>query len=177
MPVHERPYTPPPPPAARPPEAAGPDQPRRRRRGPTYRGMIPASAPGHILLILIPLVAVALIVLSVLGTFYGIQGDPAPLARPGLLLRDLWTGWPLLLAALGVQFGLGMAQWGGRSLAEDDPRWWVLYALSLATSAWLNWVAYGPPLMDMGMPWLLAAAMVVVGDILPEVALVQPRER
>ena len=167
----------PPPPEAEPRGTTVPPARSRppRRRGGTYRPPIPAGAPGQVLLVAIPIVAVALILLSILGTFYGIQGDPAPLGRPGQLLRDLWAGWPMLPAAVGVQFGLGMAQWGGRSLAEDHLGWWALYALSLALSVWLNWIAYGVPLVALGMPWLIALALIVIGDILPEIALVRGR--
>jgi hypothetical protein len=141
--------------------------------GPRWRGCIPGGVVAVVLVALIPVLAVALVLLSFLGTFFGARGLPVPLLRPSALWAALLAApWGVLLAAL-VQGGLAVAQYGGRQLARDDRRWWILYGLALAVSAWWNWKGYGPILIGAGVPWLLAAIMVVLGDVFPELALIR----
>lgn len=128
---------------------------------------------GRAVEIAVPLVAILLVVLSVLGTFYGARGQSVPILDPLRMLRDIAAGLGLFAMALCGQLALAVAQWGGRQKAREDRRWWALWALSLALSAWWNWKGYGPPLVGAGLPWLLAVALVVGGDIVPELTLIQ----
>lgn len=111
-----------------------------------------------------------LVAISVIGSFYGLQGKQA--AAPLRVMSDLAAGWPWLLSALGAQAFLSIGQWGSRQRARIDRRFWLAYLVLLALSAGLNWLAYGPHLIDWGVPWLLAALAVVGGDALAELVIV-----
>lgn len=146
---------------------------RRGGRGIRWRGCIPGSVMAVLVEVLIPIIAVLLIVLSVLGTFYGARGKPVPITDPLAIWRDISAAAMPFLLACGGQAVLAVAQWGGRHAARADRRWWGLYVASLALSAWWNWKGYGPPLIGLGVPWLLAAGLIVAGDVVPELALVR----
>lgn len=145
----------------------------RRGRRPTGGGLIPGAALAATLDVMIPVVAGLLIALSVLGTYYGARGLPVPLFQPGRVWADIMAAPGGLLVALIAQVGLSVAQWGSRQKARLDVRWWALYAATLGLSAWWNWTAYGPPLTALGVPLLVAAGLVLAGDVAPEVALVR----
>lgn len=157
------------------PEAAPPRQraTRRTSSGPRWRGCIPGGAMAMVVVALIPVLAVALMVLSVLGTFFGARGLPVPLMNPAALWAALAASPGILALAFGGQVGLSVAQYGGRQLARDDRRWWLLYVGSLALSAWWNWRGYGPPLAAQGVPWALSLLLVVALDAVPELALIR----
>jgi hypothetical protein len=75
--------------------------------------------------------------------------------------------------AIVLQTVLAVVQWGSMGHAKVDPRWWALYAVALAFSAYWNWQAYHQVLIDgMQMPWLLALIIVIAGDVLAEKALI-----
>lgn len=125
-----------------------------------------------------------LIAVSIVGTFYGLQGKPA--AGPLRVIPDMVTAWPALVGAVAAQGFLSVGQWGARQRArgqvvEDregrrrrrgDWRFWAVYMGLLALSAALNWIAYGPHLVQWGIPWALAALAVVGGDAAAELVIV-----
>lgn len=140
------------------------------RRSRTKTGIVSASFVKRMLLALVRVTAGVLIVLSVVGTFYGARGQDA--AAPLQIVLDIWQAPLIAVLAVGIQGLLSVIQWGSRAAADDDVRWWALYGGALALSAWWNWTAYGDPLIAVGVPWLLAAGIVIAGDIYPEFALV-----
>lgn len=123
---------------------------------------------------------VALILVSVVGTFYGLQGAEAE--APPRIIPAMLAGWPWLLGAVAVQLFLSIGQWGSRQRAQGhrhegrraggDPRFWVVYLALLALSAALNWIAYGQHLVEWGIHWALALAAVIAGDALAELVIV-----
>ena len=88
--------------------------------------------PGHIeraFFGLLYTALVLLVLLSILGTFYGFRGQNAPLDRPLQILADIQSGG--ILVALVIQTALSLTQWGARLLARHDRRWWFLYLAAL----------------------------------------------
>jgi|GEM_PF-2981082 len=161
------------------PAAPGPQ--RRARR----IGWLSGAAAEGAFVLLLRLAGVALVLISVVGSFYGLQGKPA--AGPLAVLPQVVAGWPWLLAALAAQAVLSVGQWGSRHRAQGeryttdtgkrkrrggDPRFWLVYLLLLAGSAALNWIAYGGHLVTWGVPWALAVLAVVGGDALAELVIV-----
>lgn len=152
--------------------AGAPPPPPAKRAHQT--AMINGAQAWAILVAVVRILSVALVALSVLGTFYGVRGMSAPLLNPIRLLLDIIAAPQLFgLAALG-QGLLSVIQWGSRWGAQHRARfWWVVYFLSLALSVWWNWQAYGATMVGaMGMPWLLALGVIIGSDVLPEFALV-----
>lgn len=124
--------------------------------------------PAHIeraFIVLLYLTLAALVVLSVLGTFYGWIGNPAPLAQPGQILVDIQTS-DIWIAGL-IQLALTLTQWGARQLARHDRRWWILYLVALGISVYYNVQAYWTPLTLL-IPWYIAGLLIIAGDVLPE---------
>lgn len=109
----------------------------------------------------------ALVLLSVIGTFYGWKGQQAPLTAPGQILTDMTAGGPQLWYALIIQGALSLAQYGARQFAQSDRRWWFLYLLALGVSVYYNVQAYWIPLGEL-VAWYVAAFLIVAGDVLPE---------
>lgn len=144
---------------------------------PTSRGLpigvIPAQAIEIALIRTMRAAAILLILLSILGTFYGMRGMQAPLATPVQIAIDLWGAPLTILAALFLQGLLSLVQWGARQLARADRRWWFVYLGALFLSVYWNWSAYGAPMIALGVAWLLAFFIVLSGDILPELALIK----
>jgi len=129
--------------------------------------------PGHIeraFIVFLYATLAALVSLSVLGTFYGWIGKPAPLAAPGQILADVQT--TAIWAAGLIQMALTLAQWGARQLARHDRRWWMLYLIALGISVYYNVQAYWTPLTAL-IPWYVAGLLIVAGDVLPEFLAVQ----
>lgn len=109
-----------------------------------------------------------LALLSVLGTFYGLRGEDAPLVAPVQALADIAAAPDALLVALAVQTALGLSQYGARLMARHDRRWWILYLVSLGVSVYYNVLAYFDPLVALNVPMLFALILIIVGDVLPE---------
>ena len=143
-----------------------PNEPRRKRR----IGMISGEGAESAFVALLRVSGWLLVLVSVIGSFYGLQGKQA--SEPATMISDLVTGYGWLLAALGAQAVLSIGQWGSRARAKHDRRFWLVYLALLALSASLNWLAYGPHLVAWGIPWFLAAAAVVGGDAIAELVIV-----
>jgi hypothetical protein len=126
--------------------------------------------PGHVegaFIALLYLALLLLVALSVLGTFYGLRGEAAPIATPLAIVDDLLTAPRVAGLALLIQFVLTTIQYGSRQLSRRDRRWWVLYLVALGISVYYNSYAYWTPLTAL-VPWYLAGFLIVAGDILPE---------
>lgn len=145
-----------------------------KRPSPHQTGMIRGERAFVILIGIVRIISILLIVLSVLGTFYGVRGLRAPILDVGRLVLDLIAAPQLLALALLGQGLLSVVQWGSRWGALHKHRvFWAIYFLSLALSVWWNWQAYGATMTAaMSMPWLVALGVIVAGDVLPEFALV-----
>jgi hypothetical protein len=142
------------------------------RGGRTRPGMIRGAHLERALITMIHSAAWGLIVLSILGTFYGMRGLQAPLFQPWLIVLAIVAQPWVFVGSLVLQVLLSVVQWGARQMAKRVLLWWLLYFASLALSAWWNWQAYGLSLLSAGMPWLLAIGVIIVGDMIPELALV-----
>jgi hypothetical protein len=153
---------------------ARPAAPAARKAAAPHPGMIGEDAALHGFILVMRLLAWALVLWSVLGTFYGARALPAPILDPLHVLRDARAAaGTLLLAALG-QGLLSLIQWGSRVAGRRiHPAWWLAYLASLGLSAWWNWAAYGAPLVEAHVPWALALGLVVAGDVLPEWVIVK----
>lgn len=160
------------------------DPPGPRRRQKRRIGFVSGGGAEHAFVWLLRLAGVALILVSVVGSFYGLQGREAE--APLKALPAMAKGWPWLLGALAVQAFLSVGQWGSRQRAQGtletkdgqrhrvggDPRFWIVYLALLIMSAALNWIAYGPHLLQWGIHWALAALAVIVGDAMAELVIV-----
>lgn len=113
-----------------------------------------------------------LVLLSVIGTFYGRRGEDAPIGAGALnfALRT-WadtTAAPAALAvAVVIQAVLTVIQYGARQMSRRDRKWWLLYLVALGFSVYYNVEAYWTPLTAL-VPVYLAGLLIVAGDVLPE---------
>jgi hypothetical protein len=116
---------------------------------------------------LLYLTLLALVVLSVVGTYYGLAQQTAPLLTPGRIYADIRANTDRLWVAIAIQVFLTLTQYGSRTMARHDRRWWFLYLASLSISVYYNYQAYWTPLnvITLGP---IAAAVIVAGDVLPE---------
>lgn len=139
----------------------------KRPRRPNI-GVIPGAAVERAFIGLMYTGVVALVVLSVFGTFYGVQGREAPLSAPWEMAVDAWNAPSVLLRAFLVQAVLTVAQWGAHELAARDRLWWLAWLAALAPSVYYNVQAYFDPAVALGAPWLIALILIAAGDIVPE---------
>lgn len=109
----------------------------------------------------------ALVVLSVVGTYYGLAQASAPLMSPRQIYADIQANTDRLWVALAIQVFLTLTQYGSRTMARHDRRWWFLYLVSLGISVYYNYQAYWVPLNELTL-WPIAAAVIIAGDVLPE---------
>lgn len=116
---------------------------------------------------LLYLTLLALVVLSVIGTYYGLSGASAPLLVPRQIIVDIQSNTDRLWVAIAIQVFLTLTQYGARQMARHDRRWWFLYLVSLGVSVYYNYQAYWLPLNELTL-WPIAAAAIVAGDVLPE---------
>lgn len=143
-----------------------PTTPAKRRPAPRI-GFINPRGIERAFIILLYLTLLALIVLSVLGTFYGVGGNIAPLLAPRLIVADLVANTDRLFVALAIQLFLTLGQYGARQMSRHDPRWWLLYLAALGISVYYNFQAYWVPLTIVAsQPVALTA--IILGDVLPE---------
>jgi hypothetical protein len=113
------------------------------------------------------LIMLALVVLSIVGTFYGLNQLPAPLTSPLQLAMDVQAAPGRLGLAFAIQIVLMVVQYGARQMAQYDWRWWGLYLVSLGVSVYYNVQAYWLPLLLLAS-WPVAALLIICGDVLPE---------
>lgn len=126
--------------------------------------------PGHVeraFVVLLYLALAGLVLLSVVGTFYGWRGEAAPLTQPRQIVADILAGGSRLWWAIAIQVVLTLAQYGGRQFARSDRRWWILYLAALSLSVYYNVQAYWTPLNEL-MAWYTVIALIIAGDVLPE---------
>lgn len=151
--------------------SAPPAQPARGPR-PLATAQVPSHHVALSLIWILRLAMYALVALSVLGTFYALREEAAPLFDPLAIIADVSGNLSALWGALLIQALLMLGQWGGVELASGDKRWWLLYGGCLVASVAANWNAYMPPLtapgVGPGLPWFWAALIVVMSDVLPE---------
>lgn len=145
-------------------------EPLTTKRSKPQIGFVRPHQIERAFIVLLYLTLAALVVLSVLGTFYGWLGRPAPLSTPLQIWPDIWTA--TIIVATGIQIALSLTQYGARQMARHDRRWWLLYLAALGVSVYYNVQAYWQPLTTL-IPWYLAAALIVAGDVLPEFLAVQ----
>lgn len=154
----------------------GPPIPKTSAAIPARRvqtGVIKSAHASVALIWVIRLLAVALLLLSLLGTFYGMSSESMPLNKPGQVWIDIGLAKEGFILAIIVQVFFSVVQWGSMGLAKADVRWWGMYLIGLSFSAYWNWQAYHAAMIDvMRMPWLLALIIIVLSDILAEKALV-----
>lgn len=141
-------------------------EPRRPASGP-HIGFLRRGQVEGAFVILLYIVLWLLVVLSVLGTFYGRLGASAPLEQPAQILADVRAVPTTLLMALLIQAVLTILQYGARQKARRDRRWWILYLAALSVSVYYNFQAYWAPLSTM-FPAYVAALLILAGDVLPE---------
>jgi hypothetical protein len=134
-------------------------------------GFIDPAITQAALILLLRTTGVVLILLSVVGSFYGLQGQAA--AAPSAIIGDMVAAPFWLVLAIATQLALSIAQWGSRAMARDDRRWWLLFAASLAVSSILNWIGYSPHLLAWGWPLVPVAIAVIIGDALAEILVVR----
>jgi len=147
------------------PLPSAPQPPRTRARP-----RIGFLRPGHVeraFVALLYLTLLCLVLLSIVGTFYGWRGEQAPITDPGQIVRDMIADGRRLGVTVLLQLCLTLAQYGARQFARADRRWWLLYLAALAISLYYNVVAYWTPLEAL-VSWYIAAALIIAGDVLPE---------
>jgi hypothetical protein len=108
-----------------------------------------------------------LVVLSIVGTFYGSRSSAAPITQPGLIWAEMTGSGAALWVALGAQIALSLTQYGARQLARHDARWWLLYLAALGVSVYFNVQAYYTPLLAYMLPGYVYL-LILAFDILPE---------
>lgn len=146
--------------------------PQAKTRAPQL-GMVRGATIERAFIGLLYTLALALALLSLFGTFYGLQGRDAPLAQPWTMVIDGVAAPSWLAGAFALQVVLTLAQWGARQLAKRGARWWLLYLAALGLSVYYNVVAYYDPALALGVPWLVALLLIVGGDAAPEFTVVR----
>jgi hypothetical protein len=142
-----------------------------KRRAPRI-GFIRPGSVERAFVALLYTALLLLVLLSVLGTFYGLLGRNAPINAPLLAALPAMTGAVAaapntFLLAVIIQIVLTTIQYGARQMSKSDRRWWILYLVSLGISVYYNYQAYWTPLNTM-TPAYLAALLIIAGDVLPE---------
>lgn len=130
-------------------------------------GFVRASAIERAFIGLIYLGVLLLIVLSIVGTFYGANGENAPITDPVAIWAAFWAGGARSWVAIGVQVVLSLTQYGARQLARHDARWWLLYLAALGISVYFNIQAYYTPLLAYMLPGYVYL-LILAFDVFPE---------
>ena len=148
-------------------EAQPAAQPRRQRHA---TALVNESQAATLFVFFARFAGVALLLATLVGTYYGMTGSAAP-RNPIDALRGMGNSLGMLGMAVGAQVVLSLCQWGGRAMAKRDGRYWLIYAVSLLVSVYLSWRGYGPTLTAAGVPWLVACGIIILFDVLPETIL------
>ena len=135
-------------------------------------GVIPRASIVTALILTLRSVLIGLMVLSLMGTFYAMIGMTAPFPQVWQMLPDVARDVGTFGIAFAMQLVLSLVQWGSSTLGKEDRRWWWLYALALAPSAWMNIESYAVPLLEVfgwsDERWIVAALLIVAFDVAPE---------
>lgn len=137
------------------------------KRRPSRIGFLMPRHVERAFVVLLYLTLLALVVLSVLGTYYGLAYQAAPLLTPRQIVSDIATNTDRLWVAIAIQLFLTLGQYGARQFARNDPRWWFLYLAALGVSVYYNFQAYWIPL-NVLFSGFVAAPLIIAGDVLPE---------
>ena len=144
-----------------------------RHASPPKIGFIAPGGIERAFVGLLYLVLLLLVMLSFIGTFYGLGQSSAPLSIRQML-ADVAGNTDRLLVACVLQLVLTLAQYGARQMARADRRWWLLYAAALIVSIYYNYVAFWTPITALvSVP--VAALILIIGDIVPEMVAVRHR--
>lgn len=162
-----------------PPPKATPPRPARER---IEVGMADPGAIEVWFVRVLQLVLIILVVLSFIGTFYGMRDQTAPLSLQ--IISDVLAHPEAAILALIVQGLLSITQYGSRIMSKSrgDRRWWILYLFALALSLMYNMEAYGETVRGM-LPdelstqgkSIAAFLFVLAGDVVPELLAVRKR--
>lgn len=138
-----------------------------KKRKPPKIGFLSPRGIERAFMVVLYAFMLSLVVLSVIGTFYGLNRLNAPLAMPLQVATDIAVAPGRLGVAVGLQIVLTIVQYGARQMAHYDARWWLLYLVSLGVSLYYNIQAYWVPLLlYVSVP--IAVIILVGGDVLPE---------
>lgn len=131
-------------------------------------GVVPAESMARVFVLFVRITALALIVLSYLGTCYGLAG--AGVVGPDGLNVAPATSLMHWGMALILQTVLSLIQWGARAWAHQsgNPVWFVAYAAALGISVTFNWIAYSSLIMGWGVAWWLTLIGIALFDMMPE---------
>lgn len=132
--------------------------------------------PAHIeraFVILVYVAVVALIALSFVGTCYAQTAKDVPLLEPWRIAEDAQAAPRSFVLGFVIQLVLMLTQYGARQFARRDRRWWLLYLAALGISVYYNVEAYWSPLAALGLAWYVSGAIILAGDIVPEIAAVR----
>ena len=140
---------------------------------PPRIGFISPGGIERAFIALLYIVLLVLVLLSFVGTFYGLGQSSAPLSIRQML-ADMAANTDRLLVAVVLQLALTLAQYGARQMASADRRWWLLYLAALAVSIYYNYMAFWTPMTAL-VAWPVAALILIVGDIVPELVAVRHR--
>lgn len=141
-------------------------QSKPRRGGPSIGFLQPGQIERWFVRLLYAVLAL-LVLLSVIGTFYGLRGEDAPIRAPLAFIAAVQASPGTLVLAIGVQVVLTLTQYGARQMARHDRRWWLLYLAALGVSVYYNYQAYWTPLGTV-FPVYVAGVLIIAGDVLPE---------
>lgn len=139
----------------------------KQRGGAPRIGFLTPRGIERAFVVLLYMTMLALVLLSVTGTFYGLQYQEAPLTTPLQMYHDVVNRPNVLALAVVIQIVLTLAQYGARQMATHDRRWWILYLVALAVSVYYNVQAYWLPL-NVLVSWPVAAGLIIAGDVAPE---------
>lgn len=141
--------------------------PTTKRRPAPRIGFLAPGAIERAFIALLYLTLLLLVILSFIGTFYGMSGNNAPIRTPLQIVADVRANTDRLWVAVVIQFALMLAQYGTRQMARHDRRWWLFYLAALGISMYYNFQAYWTPLSAL-LGMAVAGIIIVVGDVLPE---------
>lgn len=168
-----------------PPRQREPEQPSRDNGKATPRpsvdvGMLNPAAIEHAFIRTLQFVLGLLVVLSVIGTFYGMRGQVAPLSMQ--IVTDILAMPERFAWAFIVQAFLSIIQYGSRLMSRHNRRWWILYTLALSLSVMYNIEAYSPTLqgylpdqLSQTTRQIVAFLFILGGDVVPELLAVRKR--
>ena len=91
---------------------------------PLRTAHISGTQAAQALVVLLRVSMWTLVILSTIGTIYGVMRQAVPLWTPWMVFGDLAANPGGAAIGLALQLGLTLGQWGGIELAREDRRWW-----------------------------------------------------